>query len=217
MSVLSTLLPILKPVIIGGGVAATFAAIRFFTARSQPATLDQTETAGRIAMSRPLIVGFSLLCLGIAGVALYAAFFAPPPDCACKSAASWAVPAVLGGFFLLVALLMLTSLSGGWEVCWDEDGIEGPTSVLPPPFGPRRKRVFWEHLDAAGQDSNGWFVQARSGRRIRWNFFYSGYPALMLRIEEECPWLFDDPGPPPPPAATAGTPPHLPSQLRTPG
>jgi hypothetical protein len=63
--------------------------------------------------------------------------------------------------------------------------------LLPPPIGPRRRKIFWEDIEVARQDKGRhWFLEDGKGNRIVWSFIYYGHPALMQRIEEECPWLF---------------------------
>jgi hypothetical protein len=156
-----------------------------FMARAKPKHED--EESGRIAPNRILTVAMVLLMSVIAAIALWAAFNDPDAF----------VPAgLIGSVFLFFAVISSTSLFPMYDVEWNEDGVTGPLTMWFPPFGPKRGQIYWEHIENCGKDNMGsWFVEDKSGKRIRWNWVYSGFPALMLRIEEECPWLFE--GPPP--------------------
>ena len=92
---------------------------------------------------------------------------------------------------LMMTGMMVTAFFPFYDITWDADGIEGPTLLLPPPIGPRRRKIFWEDIEVAHQDKGRhWFLEDGKGNRIVKSFIYYGHPALMRRIEEECPWLF---------------------------
>lgn len=188
-----TLLRLVKLVFIFilSGVAVR--AMVWLAARSRPAAqdADTNQGSGRIRPSRPLMAVCTLLGLGVGGVALYGASLALDPNCACQ-AGSWRIPAALGTAFVLLGLYCSLSLTSGWDMRWDQDGVEGPTSMLFPPFGPRRERLSWEDIVAIGGNSNSWYVETPKGRRMWWNSFYAGYPKFMLTVENRRPDLFAD-------------------------
>jgi hypothetical protein len=204
MTDLSDALPILKPLLaglVGGGFVWL---ITTYSKRSRPAEFDPENVTGRIAPSRILSFGLLLVFLGISSAAAYAAFRTPSADCACSGTASTVIPAVLGAICALLALFCAMGLTRKWDITWDEDGIEGPTSLWFPPFGPRREKWMWERLEGVGGTSGQWFVENAAGRRIRFNYSYPGYMQLMATIEDQCPWLFDRPSDSPEGASSAG-------------
>lgn len=133
----------------------------------------------RIAPSRPLVTAVCLLGLIIGGLALYGVW-----------TTGGAAPLVVSiGAFALTAATA-ACLSPDYAVLWDRDGIEGPGSLLFPPFGPRRTRLRWRDLVTAGTDPLGnWYVRDAAGRSVRWNYAYSGHGALMQAVEDFCPRL----------------------------
>lgn len=160
-------------------------ALSVFAARTRPRKL--ATGSGIIAPNQMLIGFLVLLCLGLAGVAIWASLFV---------AGSFPAP-VVGAAMLVAALLIATSFLPVYRVNWDEDGITGPTSLWPIPFGPKPGRILWEDVEEVGTDTGGgWFVADEAGRKVRWNSFYSGYPHLMQEVAVQCPWLFDAPAPP---------------------
>jgi hypothetical protein len=176
---------LLRSIIVGLGTGAIIWMIAQLTARAKPKT--EEGQFGRIAPNRVLTIGMILLLSVISSVALWAAFNDPKA----------LVPAgAIGTFFLFFAAVSSTSLFPMYDVEWDENGVTGPMNLWFPPFGPKRGKILWEHIENCGKDNMGsWFIQGKSGQRIRWNWIYSGFPALMIRVEKECPWLFE--GPPP--------------------
>lgn len=144
--------------------------------------LDAEGETGHIAPNRALLAVICLIGVSLAGSALlaFANGIGGLPVLAVALAA------------LAMTAMMITAFFPFYDITWDEEGIEGPTLLPPPPFGPKRTRIYWENIETA-QHENGrhWYVEDAQGTRIVWSFVYFGYPALMKRVEEECPWLFD--------------------------
>ncbi|MFM2391045.1 MAG: hypothetical protein RLZZ437_2600 [Pseudomonadota bacterium] len=171
----------LRSIIIMVCVSAVLGLLGRIMAGRKPA-LDEDDD-GMIAPNRVAMGAFALLCLLIGGVAGWAAL----------TDADALVPAgLLSVAFLSFSAVMGTSLMPVYNIEWSEDGVTGPVSLWFPPFGPQRGTIYWEKIDSVGKDNMGnFYIEDRDGRRIRWNFAYNGFPVLMLRIEEECPWLFE--------------------------
>lgn len=151
----------------------------------QPAIETDAEgETGRIAPNRALLAVICLIGLALTGAALWA--FA-------HGFGGLAVPAVALAALAMTGM-MVTAFFPFYDITWNVDGIEGPTLLLPPPFGPRRQRIFWEDIEVAQHEKGRhWYLADGKDTRIVWSFIYFGYPALIRRVEEECPWLFDAP------------------------
>lgn len=109
--------------------------------------------------------------------------------------APFGLPLVLGLGCLALAAVALVSLLPEYEVVWTPDGLEGPSALLVPPFGPRRDFILWRHLQRIGRDAFGnRFVEDRDGNRITWNWLYAGEGHLLARLETVRPDLMDDGG-----------------------
>lgn len=104
------------------------------------------------------------------------------------------LPAILGGIGLLaLAAVALIALSPIYDVQWTTDGLEGPSALLVPPFGPKRDFVLWRDLKRVGKDRWGnRFVEDAGGHRICWNWLYTGDGHLLARLETVRPDLFDE-------------------------
>ena len=175
-------LPMNKVIIAFAVFIGLAALLRHAMTRQPLVETDPEGETGHIAPNRALLAVICLIGLSLAGSALLA--FAHG----------------IGGLLVLAVALaalamtamMITAFFPFYDITWDEEGIEGPTLLLPPPFGPKRTRIYWENIETA-QHENGrhWYVEDANGTRIVWSFVYFGYPALMKRVEEECPWLFD--------------------------
>jgi hypothetical protein len=169
---------ILHKLAIFGAVVVTVYVISRIMARGAP----DRPAAGtwRIAPSRPLVIAVCLLGLIIGGLALYGVW----------TTGGGAAPLVvcLGAFALAAATA--ACLSPDYAIVWDRDGIEGPGSLLFPPFGPLRTRLLWRDLVTAGTDPLGnWFVRDATGGTVRWNYAYAGHGALMQAVGDFCPHL----------------------------
>lgn len=159
------------------------AMLRYVMVRHPKVETDPEGITGRIAPNRALLAVISLIGTALSGTALFLWF---------HGTGGWPVLLVAFAAFFMTAM-MITSFFPVFDITWDEDGIEGPTLLLPPPLGPRRARLFWEDLEKAGSvQGRHWFLEDGKGQRIVWSFIYYGYPALLARVEEECPWLFAD-------------------------
>jgi hypothetical protein len=173
----------LRHLVIGLVVTALIGALsRWFVLRGAPPVQGER---GHIRPNPPLILAVTLVGLGLAGAAFYATLTRPD-----------SFPAVLVGIGALVLTLpTAASLLPDYAIEWTEDGLEGPASNWFPPFGPGRDFIAWGDVAGIGKDALGnWYVEDRTGARIRWNFAYGGYGHLMAAVERNCPHLF---GPPP--------------------
>jgi uncharacterized membrane protein len=158
------------------------AVLRHVMTRQPVVETDPEGETGHIAPNRALLAVICLIGVALAGTALLA--FANGVGGLPVLLVATAALAMTG--------MMVTAFFPFYDITWDENGIEGPTLLLPPPFGPKRKRIFWEDIELAHHEKGRhWYLEDRNGTRILWSFIYFGYPALLTRVEEECPWLFD--------------------------
>ena len=142
---------------------------------------DPEGECGQVAPNRALLAVICLIGVALAGAAVSAAL---------RGVGGLPVLTVALAALMMTGM-MVTAFFPFYDITWDADGIEGPTLLLPPPIGPRRRKIFWEDIEVARQDKGRhWFLEDGKGNRIVWSFIYYGHPALMRRIEEECPWLF---------------------------
>lgn len=158
------------------------AVLRHVMTRRPTIESDAEGETGRIAPNRALLAVICLVGVALTGAALFAFL-----------RGMGGLPVLIVAFAAIAMTgMMITAFFPFYDITWDEDGIEGPTLLLPPPFGPKRRKMFWEDIDRLGHEQGRhWVLQDRHGTRILWSFIYYGHPALMTRIEEECPWLFD--------------------------
>lgn len=158
------------------------AVLRHVMTRRPAIVTDAEGETGRIAPNRALLAVICLVGIALAGAAIFAATL---------GIGGVAVVAVAIAALAMTAM-MITAFFPFYDITWDEDGIEGPTLLLPPPFGPKRRKMFWEDLEhASHEQGRHWVLEDRHGTRIMWSFIYYGHPVLLARIEEECPWLFE--------------------------
>ena len=157
------------------------AVMRHVMTRRPVRETDPEGESGQIAPNRALLAVICLIGVALAGSALFATL---------RGVGGLPVLAVALAALVMLGM-MITAFFPFYDITWDEDGIEGPTLLLPPPIGPGRRKIFWEDIEVARQDKGRhWFLEDGQGNRIVWSFIYDGHPALMRRIEEECPWLF---------------------------
>lgn len=96
------------------------------------------------------------------------------------------------GFLALMAVALI-ALSPSYDVLWTTDGLEGPSALLVPPFGPKRDFLLWRDLKRIGKDRWGnRFVEDAEGHRVCWNWLYIGDGHLLARLETVRPDLFDE-------------------------
>ncbi len=158
------------------------ALLRHVMTRQPVIERDPEGETGHIAPNRALLAVICLIGVALAGSALLTYF---------KGIGGTPVLAVAVASLVMTAM-MITAFFPFYDITWDEEGIEGPTLLLPPPFGPKRARIFWENIEIAHHENGRhWYLEDVHGTRILWSFVYFGYPALIKRVEEECPWLFD--------------------------
>lgn len=157
------------------------AVMRHVMTRRPAIETDAEGECGQIAPNRALLAVICLIGVALASAAVSAAL---------RGVGGLPVLAVALAALMMTGM-MVTAFFPFYDITWDADGIEGPTLLLPPPIGPRRRKIFWEDIEVARQDKGRhWFLEDGKGNRIVWSFIYYGHPALMRRIEEECPWLF---------------------------
>jgi hypothetical protein len=157
------------------------AVLRHVMTRRPAIETDPEGERGQVAPNRALLAVICLIGVALAGAAVSAAL---------RGVGGLPVLAVALAALMMTGM-MVTAFFPFCDITWDADGIEGPTLLLPPPIGPRRRKIFWEDIEVARQDNGRhWFLEDGKGNRIVWSFIYYGHPALMRRIEEECPWLF---------------------------
>ena len=157
------------------------AVMRHVMTRRPAIETDAEGERGQVAPNRALLAVICLIGVALAGAAVSAAL---------RGVGGLPVLAVALAALMMTGM-MVTAFFPFYDITWDADGIEGPTLSLPPPIGPRRRKIFWEDIEVARQDKGRhWFLEDGKGNRIVWSFIYCGHPALMRRIEEECPWLF---------------------------
>lgn len=174
-------LPMYRVIIAFAVFIGLTAVIRHVMTRQPVIETDPEGETGHIAPNRALLAVICLIGVMLSGAALL--LFS-------KGVGGLPVLAVAVAALAMTAM-MVTAFFPFYDITWDEDGIEGPTLLLPPPFGPRRRKLYWEDIELA-QHENGrhWFLEDGKGNRIVWSFTYFGHAALMTRVEEECPWLF---------------------------
>lgn len=173
--------PYLNYLIMGVGVAALLFAIREIINHRHPKPLE--GEVGRLEVNAHIIAAIGITGVSFAVAALSSAISGS------GGIAAWTV----GLTAFVLGVVSLASLRPGYDVSWDEDGLEGPITLFVPLRPPKRAKIYWEDLETVGRDQQGnWYVQDAGGQRIRWNYLYSGYPTLMSLVEEECPWLFDE-------------------------
>lgn len=157
------------------------AMIRHVLTRQPQIETDPEGETGHIAPNRALLAVICLIGVALAGSALLA------------FAKGFGGFAVLGVAIAALAMtgMMVTAFFPFYDITWDEDGVEGPTLLLPPPLGPKRRKIYWEDIEMARHEKGRhWYLEDGKGNRIVWSFIYFGHAALIQRIEEECPWLF---------------------------
>lgn len=78
-----------------------------------------------------------------------------------------------------------------YQVTWDDQGLEGPISHKPFPFGPGRMRTDFADIVALTTDwTDSLAVIGPDGRAIRFSYLYPGFRVLVELIEEKRPDLF---------------------------
>lgn len=158
------------------------AMLRHVATRQPLIETDSEGETGHIAPNRALLSVICLIGVSLAGTAALA--FSQGIGGLAVMTVAVAALAMTG--------MMITAFFPFYDITWDEDGIEGPTLLLPPPFGPKRRKIYWEKIELAQHEKGRhWYLEDGEGNRIVWSFIYFGYPALIQRVEEECPWLFE--------------------------
>lgn len=166
---------------VGLGVAAIMAAIQYAIGRQRPKELAGDH--GTLHLNDSMIAVGILIVWGLGCAAVFY-----------HLAIESSFPAIVLAFISLVAVpVMATAFSSAYDISWSTQGITGPTTRRHPPFAPERQEIAFDDIVAAGRDKWGnYYVQDEGGNRIRWNWFYNGYPELMHFVEDVCPHLFPD-------------------------
>ena len=183
----------LRHIAIALATAAILFLVRAVLAHTPPRRA--TSEGGTIAPNKTMIWGMTLASLALAALPLalwyreygwiwkHISFW--------QSGGGWAL--IVGAVFTAFAGVIATSLTRRFDVTWDGDGVTGPASYGIPPFGPRMATVRFDDIADLGTDWLGsWYVENARRDRVRWNYVYSGYPALMEAIVSRRPDLFDD-------------------------
>ena len=124
------------------------AVLRHAMTRRPAIESDPEGETGRIAPNRALLAVICLIGVALAGAAL-AAFL--------RGVGGLPVLAVALAALVMTAM-MVTAFFPFYDITWDEDGIEGPTLLLPPPLGPHRRKIFWEDIDLARHEKRAALV-----------------------------------------------------------
>ena len=91
---------------------------------------------------------------------------------------------------LAISGFMAPSLTSVHRVTWEEEAIEGPSSLFGLTLGLRRTRILWRDIARAGTTMTGyWFVESLDGRRVYWSYLYKGYGALTAFLQKKRPDL----------------------------
>lgn len=165
----------------GLAVAALMAGLQYLIGRLRPKELAGDHGTLRLNTS---MIGVAILIVWGLGCA---AFFY-------HVALSQSFFAVAVALCSLIAVpIMATAFSSAYDITWTTRTLTGPTHRRRPTLTPQRREVRFDDLVAAGIDGWGnYYVEDAAGTRIRWNWFYSGYPELMHFVEDVCPHLFPD-------------------------
>ncbi len=163
----------------GLGVVAAMAAIQYLIGRARPKELAGDH--GTLHLNDSMIAVGILIIWGVGCAALFY-----------HLAVANSFVAILVAFCSLVAVPVLaTAFSSTYDISWNTHAITGPTTHRQPPFAPERHEIQFDSIVAAGKDKWGnFYVEDADGKRIRWNWFYNGYPELMYFVEDICPHLF---------------------------
>ena len=139
------------------------AVMRHVMTRRPAIETDAEGECGQIAPNRALLAVICLIGVALAGAAVFAAL---------RGVGGLPVLAVALAALMMTGM-MVTAFFPFYDITWDADGIEGPTLLLPPPIGPRRRKIFWEDIEVARQDKGRhWFLEDGKGNRIVWSFIY---------------------------------------------
>ena len=158
----------------------------WLVSRSRKAAL--APLTHRIAPSPGLTIGVGIGSVAMAVLILWLfSFQRGQPDFADRLVVVAMVTGFGGG-----GLAMFSLLSPRYVIAWSDRTMTGPLSIIGiPPFGPARGTIAFADIDHVGTDRLGnFYVADAAGRRLRWNWVYGGYPALMLAIETARPDLF---------------------------
>lgn len=171
--------------VIKGALAVTmalglFVAISHARKAPQEAATDPEGETGTVAPNRALLATGLVIAAALAGSALLAVLLG----------SGGLAHIALAAASLAAAATMVAGFFGAFDVFWDEDGIEGPSVLLPRPFGPKRVKIFWENIESMGNPKGRHMhVADGTGTRVVWAVFFSGCAELSCRLAEECPWL----------------------------
>ena len=168
-------------IIMGLGAAAVIALVQYVMSRLRP-----KELAGDHGSLHP---NNSMVAVGILiawGVGCAGLFY----HLAIANNVLAILVAILGFGSIPFMAKAFTSI---YDISWNTDRITGPSATWYSPFSTERRDIACKDIVDAGQDKWGnYFVESKDGTRIRWNWFYSGYPELLYFVEDVCPHLFPD-------------------------
>lgn len=137
--------------------------------RSRPAV--DSAHFGTVRPHRGLIAFVLVLGLLLFGAASWGLLTAHRQD--------WAAAGVaLFSGSLVAALAPL--LTAHYAIHWNEWGIEGPARAFSLRSRIARRRLLWQDIARFGRTrGSDYFFESADGRRIYWNFTYSGWPVIL--------------------------------------
>jgi len=171
----------LQPGIVAGLTVLTIALLKGLTQRGKPASVEGLSS---IRFSRTLGWAFVVASLAMlaGGVALWLD----------EGGLIGPVLAIIG----LVCLVAVGfSLNPNATVSWSDDHIDGPIHRYQMPMPHGRVLIAWQDIVLTGDTwTEYWYVEARDGRRIHWNAYYTGCGALHATLRAKRPDLVLPPG-----------------------
>jgi hypothetical protein len=76
------------------------------------------------------------------------------------------------------------------EVCWNQEGIEGPAKMFGLTLGAARTGIAWVDIARVGRTITGyWYVESSDGSRVYWSYLGAGHEALAQALRAHCPTL----------------------------
>ena len=173
---------VMKYVFIALCTALVTGIISYFTAKQKPDFLDESSgrlTPGKTSAWITIIGGLLMVALGLWMIFSILLF---EQD---KAGLSGAILLSLMG--LAIAGFMSPSLFSIHDIVWDDDGVEGASSMFGPTLGWKRHKIKWNEIVKRGETvTQYWYLETEDKRRVYWSYLYSGYGELDYVISERC-------------------------------
>ncbi|WP_133251471.1 hypothetical protein [Zavarzinia aquatilis] len=165
----STVLPGLQQLIVIFLVIALMTDMGWLLFRARPA-IDSAHF-GTVRPHRGLIAFVLVLGLLLFGTASWGLLTAHRQN--------WAAAGVALFFGSIVAAIA-PLLTAHYAIHWNEWGIEGPARAFSLRSRVPRRRLLWPEIARFGRTrGSDYFFESADGRRIYWNFTYSGWPVIL--------------------------------------